>query len=572
MKMNLRKSKIRVGVAKQVANALRSYGQPIALSLPILFQFISPVIAAAATVPVSLNASSVHHSATNNVSLHQPLVGTGNSPSKSTQSATNLDLSSVLDSLSARNTSPLSILVGGTLVRGAVTGGTAMSISPGQLVTPAEFAAVNETLHGAQTLLLGAQGTALGGSIRLNSSYTQNLSSLVVPANVTLDAIGYSAHSPLNVTGNTEIFGSIYSVQTAPHTSSDLNFGNLTIESGALLSGSLPANLSGQHLFASSGMTLNSVGNFLNQGTLKTPGTLTVSAGGNIVNQSVSNNQALISAQNINLLTGSGNVANSGLIQASSVLNVNTLSPTTNLTVNNAGGVLQATGGGNPLLGVINFRADGADLEKADVSITGGALIANGGVNVFGKDMVVAVDSVTGPLSNKGSVAHDSVLFGNLVLGQQILSGDPTYYNNAGDITLSSLTSVGGDIAIVASGNINTTSDTTIQTTADDNSIFLSAGLNFDIAAGANVSDTSGSGDTTTKITFTGTSNPGMNINAAGNQLNLTATGAGNVTLVATGTISTGSGTFRTDSGNVLAIAANGFNGNGGTIRSTTEM
>lgn len=158
-------------------------------------------------------------------------------------------------------------------------------------------------------------------------------------------------------------------------------------------------------------------------------------------------------------------------------ININTMKPTTDLIINNGGGVMQALGAVNPATGIfeagiINLRSNGPDIEAANTGVWGGTLDAPGGINMFGKDMEVAVDRINGPISNTGSLAHISVNSGDLVLGTQTLSGDPTYFNSGGDITISSISGVDGDLAFVASGNIFTTSATSISTTAADKSIF----------------------------------------------------------------------------------------------------
>ena len=483
---------------------------------------------------------------------------------------TNLDLSSVTASMASKNKSPVNIQVGGSVVNGKVTGGSQVTILPGQFVTPAQYAAIFGAMRGSQTLLLDPSGAAAGGSLNLSSKYVQNLSGLSVPGGVQINAIGYNTATPLNVMGNLNITGSMYTLQNAPNIMSVLNMGNLNIGVGGLLSGYLPAGMSIAGLYSSAGMRLNVAGNVLNQGTITTPGALNIIAGGTITNQSINNVQAVMAAQNINLATGVGNIYNSGLIQAMNSLNINTISPNVNLNINNTSGVLQALGGLNPLSGVlengiINLRDDGANLELANISITGGKLDAEGGINMFGKNMEVHVDSISGPIANKGSVAHVDVKYGTLTLGRQILSGDPSYYNNAGDIIISDLTSVAGDLAIVASGSIITTGATTITASAG-NTVFLGAGLNFSIGGGSNINSfpANDPGDSVNVLTFDGTTNVGGNINASGSALNINTSGSpgnpSNITLVATGSINIGSGNIDAKgNGSVLIIEGTGF-------------
>ena len=155
----------------------------------------------------------------------------------------------------------------------------------------------------------------------LKPSYTGSLASLVVPANVSVNAIGFTGKSPLNVSGNLNIAGSVAALQTAVNTTSVLNLGNLNVQSGGLLTGYLPgyAAMLG-NVFASSGLTLNVVQNVVNNGTITTPGTLNITAGGSIANHTDGIVQATMAAQNINLVAGSLSIVNSGLMQSAGSL------------------------------------------------------------------------------------------------------------------------------------------------------------------------------------------------------------------------------------------------------------
>ncbi|HNB24388.1 MAG TPA: hypothetical protein PKZ32_18345, partial [Candidatus Melainabacteria bacterium] len=364
---------------------------------------------------------------------------------------TNLDLSSSSAAVSTKNITPVNIVVGGSLQHGAVAGGTALTILPGQLVTPAQYLAVLGAMNGQQTLLLNNQGAAFGGTTNLSSSNLQNLTGLTVPAGVSVHAIGYNANTPLNVAGSVNIAGAMFNLQTTPNVMAVLNMANLNIAPGGLLTSNLPSGMSIAGVYASAGMQLNVAGNIVNQGTISSAGDLNLSALGSITNQAVSSS-AIISGQNVNLLIGSGTLVNSGLIQAAQALNINSPSSSTDISINNTKGVLSAIGA-ESIPGIINIRQDGSALELANVKVVGGELAATSGINVYGKNMDIDVDTINGAISSKGSSAHVSVSAGNLVLGDQILSGDPTYFNNAGDVTVGNI-SAASDVAVVASGNV----------------------------------------------------------------------------------------------------------------------
>ncbi|MBX9686832.1 MAG: hypothetical protein K2X27_09030, partial [Candidatus Obscuribacterales bacterium] len=177
--------------------------------------------------------------------------------------------------MTTSSSAPVTINVGGTIgANGVVQGGTSTTITPGQMLTPAQYIAVQQVIHtGQQTLLISGQGDAIGGYANFRPSYASNIGSLTVPQNVAINSIGFNSSTPLNILGATNIMGSVFNLQTAPNITSVLNLGSLNISSGGLLSGYLPsnANLLG-NVFASNGMNLNVVNSIVNQGTITTPG------------------------------------------------------------------------------------------------------------------------------------------------------------------------------------------------------------------------------------------------------------------------------------------------------------
>jgi len=140
---------------------------------------------------------------------------------------------------------------------------------------------------------------------------------------------------------------------------------------------------------------------------------------------------------------------------------------------------LQA-GGAN---GSIKFRSGGAGEESANAGVWGGVLSA-ADINMYGKDMVAAVSQIDGTINNYGSAAHVFVNSGSLNVGNQVLSGDPNYYNNGGNVNLTSSSYTdAGSIAVVASGSITTASAVSIDPSASGSSVSLIAGYNFNVAS-----------------------------------------------------------------------------------------
>lgn len=489
--------------------------------------------------------------------------GTPETPHAPTNSglAGNIDLGSTTASMTTKATDPVTINVGGTVgTSGAVQGGASTTILPGQLLTPAQYMAVQQILYtGQQTLLIGTDGSAIGGFANLRPNYASNIGSLTVPQNVSINTIGFDSNSPLNVLGGLNIFGSVYTLQNAPNITSVLNSGNLNIGSGALLSGYLPtnANILG-NIFASGGLSLNVLNNIVNQGTITTPGTLNIAAGGNVVNQTINSVQAVMQAQTtLNIISGTGSVFNSGLMSAMNAININTLTPETNLAITNTGGIIEA------LNGAITIRDPNFAL-KQDLTITGGEFLSRE-LNLYsgcGKIEAI-VDNMTGTLSGIAGIAHIGVSNSDLMmLGNITITEDPIFYNNGGGILINGTITTGGasstgDLGIFANGNITTSvgaGNTIISTRASSGT---SRGGNVTLIAGA----------TTTPLGSAtgGTANDGTTSAPDGNYV-VTLNGGGSILLdngnaAGTNAIDTRGRNGSSNGGNIILIARS----NGGT-------
>ncbi len=406
-------------------------------------------------------------------------------------SALNLDLSSSQATVHSRNADPVTIQIGGVLQNGSIVGSMTQVINPGQLLTPAQFMAVNEVLRGGQTLLLNGTGQAIGGYATLNSSRVHQLGSIVVPQNVVLDAIGFNANSPLNVSGNANIAGSMYALQSTPNVSAVLQFGNLNIGSGGLLSTNLPAGFNlGSNVFSSGGMTLNVANNVTNLGSIATAGNLNLNVGGTLSNINAGSLPALITGQNINLNVGSGHLVNSGLIQSLNNLNINGPNTTTDLNINGADGVFKAINGS------INLR-DISFSGTGNTNITGGDWLSKELNFNSGQGAVTAsMGQVSGVVNADAGAAHIYTKTSNLLLGNTNINGDPTYVNAGGDIQLVGTDFETEDLAIIASGNI--TANGPAQIINNGHNVWLIAGANIDTASGACV----GCGNSTNALTL----------------------------------------------------------------------
>ncbi len=457
-------------------------------------------------------------------------------------SGLNLDLSSTQSSLHARNTTAVDIHVGGTIENGSVSGATTQAINPGQLLTPAQFLAVNEVLRGGQTLLLNDLGQAIGGSASISAARIHQLGSIVVPQNVSLSAIGFNASTPLNVSGNVNVLGSLFTLQTAPNILAVLQLGSLNVGSGGLLSGNRPVGLIG-NIFSSSGMTLNVLNNVTNMGTITTLGNLNITAGGSITNQSFANTAALMSAQNINLVSGAGQIINSGLIQALSNINLNTMSSLTDLNVTGTAGIFQA------INGAINIR-DTSFSGSGGTNLTGGDWLSQQLNFNSGQGAVnVSVGQVSGTVTADAGAAHLLVDTPQLVLGNTKISGDPTYVNAGGDIQLVGSVTETEDLAIVAAGNITTSG--AAQIVDNGHNVWLIAGAKIDTVNGSCV----GCGNTGSALTIPpGTASP---ISSGYVQVSAGGGTGGNIDLQTGNTLTVGNTVIDTS-----AVTAGGNGGN----------
>jgi hypothetical protein len=452
-----------------------------------------------------------------------------------TSSRKNLDFSSVQASIAAVRAG--TITLGGRLAAdGRISGGTAVSILPGALLTPAMNAALWQTITGGQSLLLNLSGAATGGTARLNSSWAGSLSTLVVPAGVAVNAVGFNTSCPLAIAGSASISGSLYALQTSAGMTAQLNTGkDLIVGAGGLISGSLPAGFTGTDpgkLFASQHLILNVLGNFTNSGTVTVPGNLNINVGGALANTTANGSTAAtLSAQNLNIFSGSGNVINSGLMSAVNNINITTKKANTDLNVNNAGGTLQA-------LNAINLR-DPLYEGSSNLNLTGGDWLSRE-INLYSGKGSVAVDvgNLTGTINTHAGCAHIGAVTPSLHLGILDVSGDPFVYNNGGDLDLASVTFPATYLVGTASGSIYTSS----EGTAIDTSSATGNGGNVVLAAGVIATDTNGSitlersfagGDIMLRAGTTPLQNAGRSITGFDTSSSGSGFSGGNATLIA---------------------------------------
>jgi hypothetical protein len=391
------------------------------------------------------------------------------SPSSSTPGSINFNLGSSL------KTANLNI-VGASKSATLMLGGVMQTFTAGQAMTAAELVAASQVLSGGrQTLTLSAQGTAVAGGFSLSSALFKSIGNLVIPQNVKLfDNVGLVGN--LSLSGNLTNAGKLIEFSTNPNvTSAIISANSIYNLSGATITTELPSRLT----TAVSGLqlTLNALQDINNAGTIVSAGSLSLAAGTSIVNalpQGTTAAQPLIQAAgNVNLMSGSGNITNAGLIASTNKnINIAAQAMATDINVNSAGGTLQA------LNGNINLR-DSSYNGPANINLTGGNYLSKQ-LNLYTGTGTATVN--VGQLSgNLNTVAGSEHIFTDtslLQLGNNI-SGDPTYYNTGG-IEIVGVVSSTEDLAIIAGGDI----------TANASGQIVTAGNNLLMIAGANITST----------------------------------------------------------------------------------
>ncbi len=452
-----------------------------------------------------------------------------------------LDLSSTIGSIVVqdgmlRGNSPVEVTVGGTT----------KTIQSGDTITAAEFVALTQaqTRHG-QTLTIDQSGKAVGGSFSLEtltSDLGVKLDDVLIPQNVqSVDTL--SRRSQVTISGDLVNYGVID--QTIRGKSVDVIFSarDINNEAGALISGTSRGR-------GSVNLAFNST-EFQNDGQIITSGSIDINATGS----SFKNSGEISAVKNVSIV--SKNICNSGLVQSlngditvdspmfaqpvstiglpvtrisddgvyttmtgGSIVNsslidvssggtvVNVGDSSSQLQVNNEGGTFKA------LNGNINVRSSGYN-GKSDASVTGGDLLSEQVVLNSGLGTIdLNVNKLTGEVVSHGNAVHVQAATENLTIGSQCLTGDPTFFNSSGDISITGDIVVSEALAIVAKGSITSTVGCT-QITARNGTI----GQPITIIAGVNVTGTGS--DTTTmppgspatgSVSYTGASTTGGNI------------------------------------------------------------
>ncbi len=382
---------------------------------------------------------------------------------------------------------------------------------PGSLVTPGELLAIGQYISsGMQSIVLRANGSVASGSVSLDLLHDTmaglKVSDLIIPRQViAFDDV--SSGPAFQITGNLINYGSIYTGTSAKvdGAQASLSALNISNQPGSLISSviphtSLPAFAG---LLSVSNLSLSALDSISNQGRIVSAGILNLTAGNSIINALPAGlngpRPTLEAVNSVNLNVGTGSLINAGLIlsQAGNI-NISNLASTSNVNIIGTGGTFQA------LLGDINIRSQ-LYSGLGNVNITGGDFLSRN-LNIYSGsgDVEALVGQITGNLNTVAAIQHFSANTSVLNLGDNCISGDPTYVNFGGDININGVVSNGADanLAIIAAGNITATGPGAL---IDTHSTTGKAG-NVYIIAGANLSDngTAGGGNSPAGITLPG--------------------------------------------------------------------
>lgn len=336
-------------------------------------------------------------------------------------------------------------------------GGLSQEFHAGDRVSAAEYLAIKG--GGNNNLVLDARGRAQGGQLSLNSLTSDlqafSVGKVFIPENVS--ALGnFSQNSTLNFGGDLVNRGSIYGFSAnAANQTGALVAESIYNQRGGSITTIMPASLT-QNVGATVSdfsLALNANKDIVNAGSITSSGRLTLQAGGSITNAlstgDVGAAPVIQAAQAVNLVAGSGIINNAGVISSlQSDINVSSLSAKTAIAINGTNGAFNAQNGN------INIR-DALALDAGDVSIVGGDYQSNN-LNIFAYqgDVNGTVGKLTG---NLNTFANSAQLFANtdvLTLGNNCITGDPTYVNSGGGIVIDGVNKFDQKVAIIANGDI----------------------------------------------------------------------------------------------------------------------
>jgi|GEM_PF-1653760 len=417
-------------------------------------------------------------------------------------------------------------------------GGSQRVVTLDSKLTAAEVVAAQQILNGGvQTIELKANGRAVGGTIALSNSMLSaldksvggSIGSLTVARNVEV----IDSTSGINLSGNLKNMGTISAASGLAGQTVTISADNIhNARHGSI------GSYVGNDLF-SADVALNAATSLINNGSISSAGTLTISAPV-INNVSEGSLASMYAGQSVNLNTQ--NLVNTGNItSAAGDINVNS---TTALNV----------------VGTGSFQANNGDINfgtyNANIDILGGHLSSQQVNLTAGTGIIEAtVGTANGTVNSSACVVHFNVEEGDLTIGDTIATDDPIFTATGNVVINGAIAPTGGaPLTVLAGGDITATAvPLSTAGAVDGGDLSLLAGVQFANQGGNFV--VTKSSKTGGKIDLTGITS----ITTAG------GTGiAGDITLVAFAGKTAGTGTITVPTG--VTLDATGATGNGNVL------
>lgn len=349
----------------------------------------------------------------------------------------------------------------------------------GDRVSAAELTALRAGSN--NNLVLDAKGRAESGSFSLNAlenTFTSfNVDKVEISKNLT--AYGDFSHDAnFQFNGDLVNRGNIVGFSTnANNLTGNVFANNIANRASGSITSVLPTGNSSPVLtgaLENFSLVLNTHNNIENAGSITSAGALTLNAGGSITNALGAGEvgrPAIQAAQSVNLNAGSGFFNNLGTIASTNgSINFAANSPLTAITISAPGGLFDAQNG------AINIR-NASDLNAGDVAMAGGDWLSKD-LNIYAYQgtSLANIGRVTGDVTTNANEQHFYASTDNLILGDTCITGDPTYVNANGNITINGLNQFSENVAIIASGNITMSAGASIKNPG--NVVQLIAGAN----------------------------------------------------------------------------------------------
>ncbi|MBX9879479.1 MAG: hypothetical protein K2Y22_13545 [Candidatus Obscuribacterales bacterium] len=424
----------------------------------------------------------------------------------------------------------------------------------------------------------GAAAQSTPAPVVLDHTSLGQLADLVINPQQTVAIDFGSLTGGLTLPGNLTNNGSIYAYSTNPNVNiGSINANNIYNNAGGLITSVIPQggipglSLNLANLVSNFSLNLTAVNNIVNAGMISSAGNLSMTAGGTITNAATQANlAAMLTAVNTVNLTAS-NIVNSGIISAMQG-NINLASKlSTDLILNNVNGQLSA------LNGIINAR-DLSYLGAMNTILHGGDFLSRE-LNIYSGDGIVDVNvnDILGTVNINAGCAHVQAATDNLLLGSLIITGDPTYYNTLGSITVTGpvSTTSGQNLAFAARQDITVSGNiSTIASTSTNGTLIFIAGANITGPTPlANTQINNNTANTVTIASGSGSTTGGaINLTGSGNTI---TTSGGNLTMVAFSGSGAGSaltpGTISVQQSISTAGSGTGFNGSVTMIAGATS-